>query len=96
MQTVLGPQGEEYLLDRMFYNAKEGPTLLSLTLMPLPGVLALVNVHTAPLSVRPCALQALVTVLVPVTAKGLVTTPGKSVNTFVMSRISKQYSSYCL
>ena len=64
--------------------------------MPLPGVLALVNIQTAPLSVRPYALQALVTVLVPVTAECLVTTPGKSVNTFVLSCISKQNSSDCL
>ena len=50
---------------------------MNLTLQcSLPGVLALVNVHTASLSVRPYALQALVTVLVPVTAECLVTTPG--------------------
>ena len=45
----------------------------------LPGVLALVNIHTAPLSVRPFALKALIAVLVPVTAECLVTTPGETI-----------------
>ena len=57
--------------------------IMCLTQMPviicLPGVLALVNIQTAPLNVRPCALQTLIAVLVPVTAECLVTTPGETI-----------------
>ena len=41
-----------------------------------PGILALVYVHTPPLCELPHTLQPIVTILVPVTAECLVTTPG--------------------